>query len=872
MTRPFRAARILLSLQLTTLLMPSLNWAQAPSATSPAVTETSPSTDPLLGSTPASAPAEGATRAPSTDPLLGTEAPAGVQPQDLPETLSPVEFLPPTPATPLDMTSLEGAPISALRVDGNLKIEQDAIIAVLATRQGDAYSTVRIRSDVKAIYGLGYFRDVQVDVSQKAEGLQVTYRVVEKPSVRAVRVEGNEKVEKDDIQEVITLKLFSILNQATIAEDVQRIKDVYAEKGYYLADVSSEVRAVSENEVEVLFKVKENDKVLVKRIYFLGAEKLKDSEFRNFLTVKEGGFLPSLTQSGTFNEEQLENDAMIVQAFYNEKGYIQARVDPPTAYMSADRKSIFISYKVYEGDRYKIGEIDVTGELIDSREKLLGVIKTATGDWFSRSSLGTDIQALTDFYSDEGYAFANVVPIPDIDDTTKTVKITFDVEKGARIDLDQIRISGNSVTWDKTIRREVPLLEGEMYRGGRMREGKRRLERLGYFEEVKMSTPKAGSSNALNMDVEVTEKPTGTFNIGAGFSTFESFILTVNISKQNFLGLGYVMGAAANVSATRQQYNLSFYDPYLGDTRWTLRGDAYNIDTSYSLSESRRGADLALGHYLGSSDDSRFALKYTFENVGMTGLSESWRRYRGGELFRGGDVSSIEASLTVDKRNNRITPTSGYLLSLSSELAGGFEIGDRKLLSLLGGDFNYHRHQFNFRLYVPLYPKVEDLLVFRVNTTLGGIFSTDGRILPVIQRYRAGGINSVRGYGPYTLGPTARVTTNDNPNHRDDPLVIGGYQIFNSNIELEFAILKSAGIRGVVFFDAGNGFDLLGFDQQASTDEVVILSDGFPRISTGFGVRWFSPMGPLRFEWGFPLTPRENDQSQVFEFTIGSFF
>lgn len=862
----------------TSILVPHHALAQASKAATP-------EQDDLLEDTRPPAPSPATPDKPSAEPTPGaptssgaptSPAPAtGAQPTDALETQSPVEFTPDTPpSVPLsdDEIPLEGKLVKTLKIEGNLKIERDAILAVLATKEGGIYGSARIRADVKSVYAMGYFRDVQADVVRVAGGLSLTYRVVEKPTVRAVRVEGHEKVEKDDIQEVITLKLFSILNEATIAEDVVHIKDLYAEKGYYLADITSEVRSLNENEVEVVFKAKENDKVLVKRIYFLGTEKIKDSEFRNFLQVKEGGFVPSLTSSGTFNEQQLENDAQIVQAYYNEKGYVQCKVDPPRAFMSPDKKGIYISYKVYEGQRYKIGDIELTGDLIDEKEKIIAVVKTKGGDWFTRSVLGEDIQAISDFYSDRGYAFANVVPIPEIDDATQTVKVVFDIQKGNQISLDQIRISGNAVTWDKTARRELPLFEGEMYRGGDMKEGKRRLERLGYFEEVKISTPKAGSGDTLNMDVEVVEKPTGTFNIGAGFSTFESFIFNLNISKQNFLGLGYVMGASAQVSPKRQQYNLSFYDPYLGDTRWTLRADAYNIDTNYSLAERRRGLDFAVGHYLGKSDDSRFALKYTYESVGMTGLSDAWLKYRGGELFRGGDVSSLEASLTMDKRNNRITPSSGFLLSASSELAGGVRIGDRTMLSVLGGDFNYHRHQMNFRLYVPLYRKIEDLLVFRVNTTLGAIFSTDGRILPVIQRYRAGGINSVRGYNPLSLGPTARVTTNENPNHRDDPLVIGGYQIFNSNIELEFSILKSAGIRGVVFFDAGNGFDLFGFDEQSATDEVVILSDDFPRTSVGAGIRWFSPMGPLRFEWGFPLTPREGDRSQVFEFTIGSFF
>ncbi len=770
----------------------------------------------------------------------------------------------------LGREAFEHLPIVAVNVQGNLKIETDAILDAIRARPGTTYTTERIRRDVKALFALGLFRDIQVDAGRRDDGVVLTFIVVEKPSIRTVRVEGNDKLEKEDIQEVITLKLYAILNESDVQENVLLIKDLYAEKGYYLAEVEPEIVPISENEVEVIFHIDEHAKVLVKKIYFVGNEKIPASEFSRYLETKEAGFLGFLGSSGTFNEDQLENDALVIMAYYNEKGYVQANVDPPHAFLSPDKRSIYVTFRIREGERYKMGEIHVTGDLIAPEEDLLALLATKTGDWFTRSTLGEDIQTLTDYYSDRGHAFANVIPIPDIDDQSHTVDITFEVAKGDLVTLNRIAISGNTVTWDKAIRREVLINEGEQYRGSAMKEGKRRLERLGYFEEVKISTPKAGN-NALDMDIDVTEKATGTFNIGAGFSSFESFIFNANIAKQNFLGLGFVMSAAAQVSSRRRQFNLNFFDPYFLDTRWTFRIDGYNIDQNYYLAEFRRGMDVGLGHYVGRSDDARFSLKYTFENVGLKDLSESWRRYYGGELFRGGDVSSLEASFIYDRRNNRITPTSGFLLSASSELAGGFSIGGGHLLSLFGGDFNFHRHQFNFRLYVPLYRKVEDLLVFRWNTTIGSVWSTDGRLIPLLQRYRAGGINSVRGYNILSLGPTLRVTDNDEPSHKDQPLVVGGYQILTVNVELEFALLRQAGIRGVVFFDAGNAFDIFGTDELNGVPNGV-LSDSFPRLSTGFGVRWFSPMGPLRFEWGFPLTRREGERNQVFEFTIGSFF
>ncbi len=766
--------------------------------------------------------------------------------------------------------SFEHLPIRSVKVQGNLKIETAAILDAVRSKPGGTFSTAMIRRDVKSLYALGLFRDIQVDARKQDGGVVLTFIVVEKPSIRTVRVEGNDKLDNADIQEVITLKLYSILNESDVQENVLLIKDLYAEKGYYLAEVKPEIVPISENEVEVIFHIDEHAKVLVRKIYFVGNEKIPSSEFSRFLETKEAGFLGFLGSAGTFNEEQLENDALVIVAYYNEKGYVQANVDPPHAFLSPDKRSIYVTFRIHEGERFKMGEIHVSGDLIAPEETLLELLTTKTGDWFARSTLGTDIQTLTDYYSDKGYAFANVVPIPEIDEKSHTVNITFEIGQGNPVQLNRINISGNTVTWDKAIRREVLINEGERYRGSAMKEGKRRLERLGYFEEVKISTPKA-DDNALDMDIDVTEKATGTFNIGAGFSSFESFIFNANIAKQNFLGLGFVMSAAAQVSSRRRQFNLNFFDPYFLDTRWTMRVDGYNIDQNYYLAEFRRGMDVGVGHYIGKSDDARFSLKYTFENVGLKDLNDSWRRYYGGELFRGGDVSSLEASFIYDRRNNRITPSKGFFLSASAELAGGFSIGNGRLLSLFGGDFNFHREQFNFRLYVPLYKKIEDLFVFRWNTTLGTVWSTDGRIMPLLQRYRAGGINSVRGYNILSLGPTLRVTDNDEPSHKDQPLVVGGYQIMTVNLEIEFALLRQAGIRGVIFFDAGNAFDIFGMDETEGVPSGV-LSDRYPRLGTGFGVRWFSPMGPLRFEWGFPLTRREGERKQVFEFTIGSFF
>jgi outer membrane protein insertion porin family len=342
------------------------------------------------------------------------------------------------------------------------------------------------------------------------------------------------------------------------------------------------------------------------------------------------------------------------------------------------------------------------------------------------------------------------------------------------------------------------------------------------------------------------------------------------------MGLGYVMNVAANISARTKQGNVSFYDPYFLDTNWTLRVDGFYNQRSYIEDEYQRGGTLQIGRYLDKRNDVRLAVDYTLEDVGLQNLDEYKTRLFGGELYRNGITSSMGLTLEVDKRNNRINATRGVKLTLKTELAGGLRLNDEDVLSLFGGDFNYWQSQANFRFYQPVVKK-GDWLVFKYNLSLGHIESTDGTIVPYIQRYRAGGILSIRGYEPYSLGPSIRATGtkdytqprtlfvgSDDPSAPDDRLVVGGTETWINNFELESPVVKAAGISLVAFLDAGNTFgDPWG---EGHLDPLGL------RWAYGFGVRWFSPIGPLRFEWGFPIAPHEDERKSVFDFTIGSAF
>ncbi len=792
----------------------------------------------------------------------------------------------------------EGMEVSSVRVEGNRRVEEAAVLAAIQLRQGQRLSEQRIREDIKSVYRSGFFRDVRVDVTPAdlEGGAVVTFLVQENPAVREVVISGNKKIEEDDIREVIDISAFAVYNEADVAENERRIRDLYIEKGYFLAEVDAVSREVADEQVELTFEITENRKVIVQSVDITGNTELPDRKIVRFLQTRPGGILPWLTSSGTFIRENLDNDVHVVRSVFLEEGYVDVQVDDPKVYLSPDKRYIYVTIHVDEGTRYKLGSLKATGDWVEEEgltneavqrlirgETVKQVEESAegsgplarffdfsqratpleTGEWFKLTQVQDTMQRISDLYGDRGYAFATVVPLTETDPESEVVDVTFDITRGEKVRIGRITVLGNDPTWDKVVRREIPLNEQEIYSGSKINEARQRLERLGFFEDIRISTPRGEAPDVLNMNVEVVEQPTGSFSVGAGFSNLENFILTGSVSKNNFLGLGYVMSAAINWSSRRQQWNLSFFDPYFLDSRWTMKVDGFSISQQFIEDQYQRGGGLSVGRYLDARDDWRLTMNYTLEDVGLTSITPYQETLLGGQLYRTGLTSTLGLNLNVDKRNNRINATKGVYASASSDLSGGFRLPGGDTLDLLGGQFNMWENRLNVRFFQPVI-RDKDILIFRFNSTLGNIRSTDGSVVPFIHRFRAGGINSVRGYNWYSLGPSIRNLQSEDPTHADDRLIVGGNSLWVNNFELEAPIIKAAGISTVVFFDAGNAFG----DPWGNGS----ISVGGLRTSVGAGLRWFSPIGPLRFELGFPLDPYEDERRSVFDFSIGSFF
>jgi len=773
----------------------------------------------------------------------------------------------------------EGTEIKALQVEGNVKVETEAILDITRLRAGELFRATEVAQAIRDIYRLRYFKHIAIEAEPVGDGVVLVIRVREKPSIREVSFTGNKKITADDIREVMNIKAFSILDENKLRATSRRIEELYLEKGFFLAEVETKLTEIAGNEVKVEFSIQENRKVLVKRINLVGNKNLKTSYIKARLQTKTAGIFPGLGPGGTYRKETLETDREIISYLYSAFGYVDAKVSAPEVFLSPDKRWVFIDIHIEEGEKYRVGTVEVKGDLMPEvklgQEDILNLLSTKPGAIYNRMQLGEDVQRLVDRFSNHGYAFANVIPMPRQDKERLVIDLVFDIQRGNLIYLEDIIITGNSTTWDKVIRRQAGLVEGALFRGSEVQRTKARLQQLGYFEDINITTPRGDSADSLDMAIDVTEKPTGTFSIGAGFSSVESLVFTANISKANFLGLGYTMSLNANLSLGRnlaergffrgensqQQLSFSIQDPYFLDTRWTASMAMFWVNRTVLLSEFSRGMNFSFGHYIGKDDDARFSVRYSLETVGLTALRSTQMEAYGGQLYRSGTKSSVTASITLDKRDNRISPTKGFLLTGSAEFAGGGRVGEGKVVSLLGGDFRFMRLQANARAF---YPLGTPLVVLRWNLSLGWIKSLDGTLVPYTERYRAGGINSIRGFGPFTLGPQIRYLVNSDPNHSAKSVPIGGTMSVVNNLEIEFPIIPPAQIRGVVFFDTGNAFGGLYGDEPFRFESM--------RLSAGFGVRWRSPMGPLRFEWGFPLKRKPDERAQVFEFTIGSFF
>jgi|LNFM01.1.fsa_nt_gb outer membrane protein insertion porin family len=801
----------------------------------------------------------------------------------------------------------EGPRVLRVRWRGLLRVNAGDLGGSVRTRVGVCYDRARLQQDARALWNTGFFHDVQVAVETADEGgVEVRFVIVERPSIGTVRFEGHDAVEEEKLRETVDLREGAVLNESAVRRNVQRLRDLYAEKGYFLAEVRYEIvrRTDADNESDVVYRIRENAQVQVRAVNFVGNHNITDDELRGSIQTQAAGFFSFLTSTGTYREETFRNDIDLLHAAYYDRGYLNVEIGTPRIALSADRRWLDITLPVREGPRYRVGrvglqEVDEDNNEIDplgGRRRVREMLHFNPGDWFSRQTIGRDILALQTYYRDAGYANVEVRPDVQPHPEQQSVDLVFKIQRGQLTTIHRIVIRGNTKTADRVIRRELAIIEGERYSETRYQDSRRRVMSLGFFERVDLSTETVeGRPDRVIVNVEVTEKPTGTFQVGAGVSSVETFILTAQIQQQNLFGRGQGFSLQAQVSPLRQIFAFRFVEPYLLDSNWTGAVDIYNTLRAFAnFSRTATGASLSTGYPLLGTNDVRLNLSYTGEYVGVNrgGASTLLNGTQANVnitlnppvtgVFRSGFASTLGVSLTADTRDNRIQATSGIFARI------GLDWSDRLLGSFspdAGSDgnntpFEYFRATAAFQFYLPLFAGI----IFKSRINGGLIVSRNDQGVPLAERFFLGGILDVRGYRLRTLGPVVTPGATVDPQPQFLNFNIGGNAMFFYNTEIEFPVpfIERVGLRGVVFHDAGNTWNLEGrwcerprtFESDPSP---LVSACGFNptllRTSVGFGLRWFSPLGLLRFEWGFPLVRALSyEDPSVFEFTIGNSF
>ena len=733
--------------------------------------------------------------------------------------------------------------VASVRVEGNRRVGTDAIMEHIRTAKGEKYDPEQISRDIKDVYKMGYFDDVEVDVRDEPEGRIVTFMLREKPAIRKILIKGNSQIEEKDIREVLNLKPYTVVREKSLQEAAQKIEALYADKGFVGTTVTVSLDRVNDQAADVVFDISEGEEVHIKEIKFDGNKAFSSSDLKGIMEVteKKPWWTPSLRNimamvkgdAGVLKWDALERDVGRITAYYHNHGYVDARVGQPKVVRK--ETDLYITIPIEEGELYQVGDIDIEQDFFKDKDVLLANMKLKDEEAFSQEVLRKDILKLTDLYADNGYAHADIRPVITKDPEEKKVNIKLVVDKGPLVKFERITIGGNTITRDKVIRRELRVNELEPFSATGLKRSKDRLNKLGYFEDVSLNTSKGSDEEHMNLEVKVKERQTGTFSIGAGYSSVDKLIVMGEISQRNFLGRGQTVNFKGMFGAETARFSLGFFEPYFMDTRLSMGIDAYNWRQEYTdYTKKSTGGSLRFGYPLTDNLSAFFGGKWDYTDMSDVGDYTS-QVIKDSQDIR--ETRAVNVGLSYDSRNAFFNPTRGWQSNFVTQYAGG----------LLGGDASYIKLEGTAGYYHPLFWEVTG----HIKMGTGYVFDGRNGKLPVWEKFFLGGIDSIRGY------KWGRVS----PIDPDTGERVGGNSMFYTQIEAIFPLIKDMGLNGVVFTDMGNAWD----------DDSAYNFDKLKK-TIGCGVRWLSPMGPLRVEWGYNLDREEGDDKSNWEFKMGGSF
>jgi len=734
-----------------------------------------------------------------------------------------------------------GLEISEISVSGNKRVETELIDLNIKTKPGDIYNLEKLRDDLKNVYKLGYFENVYLETEEENGKIHVFFLLDEKPVIIDLRLSGNDKVKEKDLNTVLTIREGEIIDLKKVDTSLAGLRNLYSQKGFVGTKIDYEIEPEGDGTVTLTYNISEGKTAYIKKLTFVGNDNIPAKEFKSRIYSRPKTRLSFITKKGLYNVEEIERDRDRIRGVYLDNGYLDAKISSPEIQYLEDKKGYGITFKIEEGPQYSIETVSFEGDFVEQPETLENVLQLKPGDVFSSSKLSGDIGRLTTFFGDQGFAFANVAPFFNLNREELLVQINYKIERGNEVYVRYIDIAGNIQTRDQVIRREIYQQEQSLYNASKIDAIRPRVTRLGFFEnDVQVNQNRVeGTEDLIDVLVKVNEKSTGFFSVAGGFSSVETFIFAGQIQESNLFGYGKRLTLDAQIGGVTQTVSLNYSDPNFRGSDYTFDIIAFFNDREFrDFDRKAWGGTVGFGKRIYRDLGTRFA--YRYEKLDISNVDRDARLI----ITEGvNTISSFVFSLIWDTRNNLLDPTSGNITRTSIEYAGPF-----------GGDTDFIKYTVSSRYWYPLF--------FGTFVTVRGLYGIidlkdTGDDLIVGERFFLGGPNSLRGFAFRRVGP--RVPTEDG-----DFVIIGGVQQLLFSVDYVFPILPSAGLRGVLFYDVGNAFN---------DGEKLTLNPSDLRNDVGAGVRWLSPLGPLRLEVGIPIGERLPDEDSFeVQFTIGSLF
>ena len=754
---------------------------------------------------------------------------------------------------------LAGEPfvVTDIRVEGIQRTEAGTVFSYLPVKVGETMTDEKTAAAIKALYATGFFKDVRLEAR---DGVLIV-TVEERPSIAKITLEGIKEFSEDDLKAGLKqtgLAEGRVLDRSLVEKAEQELQRQYFNRGKYSVEIKTTLTPLERNRVAVQFDVVEGDSAKIQQINLVGNKAFTEKELLSEISSTTPGWFTWYTKTDQYSKARLGGDIETLRSFYLNRGYLEFNVDSTQVSISPDKQGIYITVNVTEGPQYRVSDVKLAGQMLVPEAELKELITIKPGKVFARDRLTETTKAIGDRLGNDGYAFANVNAVPELDKDKGTVAFTLFVDPGRRVYVNRVNVAGNTKTRDEVVRREIRQMEGAYYDAEKINRSRDRLNRLGYFNEVNIETPGvSGTTDQVDVNVSVAEKSTGNVMLGAGFSSSEGLVLSGSVSQSNVFGSGNHLSAQANTGSVNTVYSLSFTNPYytingisLGYDLYRRDVDATSLDNVGDYETSTYGAGVRFGLPVNERDFISFGL--TYEQTSLTTTSTSPTQYINFVNTFGSDNDTLrlDTSWARDTRNSYLFPTKGLFQRVSAEV--GTPVGSMQ----------YYKLSFQHQQFFPLGKSLT--LMLNGEAGIGGGLSD--KPLPFFKNFYAGGTSSVRGFENGTLGP--KDVNGD---------ALGGDTRVIGNAELYFPLpgLKDdQSLRMSAFIDAGGAFGPGGspisiYGPQSTFSDFSFDDLG---VSAGVAVLWVSPLGPLKFSLAQPLVSQPGDKEEVFQFTLGNSF